>query len=163
MARFAENTSVPVEKSKAEIEATLARYGATEFMSGWDQTRAMLQFRAKGRIVRFQLPLPDRDAEEFRMTPAKKRWRSDDEAHKAWEQACRQRWRALALCIKAKLEAVEAGITEFEAEFLAHIVLPDGSTVGGFMAPQIAAAYETGAMPKLLPAPEKSLIRTEAT
>ena len=26
--------------------------------------------------------------------------------------------------IKAKLEAVEAGITEFESEFLAHIVLP---------------------------------------
>lgn len=67
----------------------------------------------------------------------------------------RQRWRALALVIKAKLEAVEAGITEFEEEFLAHIVLPNGGTVGQFMLPQVATAYETGQMPPLLPAPDE--------
>jgi hypothetical protein len=31
--------------------------------------------------------------------------------------------------IKTKLEAVESGITEFEAEFYAHTVLPGGQTV----------------------------------
>lgn len=56
----------------------------------------------------------------------------------------------MALVIKAKLEAVEAGIAAFEEEFLAHIVLPNGSTVGQFMMPQIAAVYETGRMPPLL-------------
>jgi hypothetical protein len=63
-----------------------------------------------------------------------------------------QRWRALALVIKAKLEAVAAGITTVEQEFLAHIVLPDGhTTVGTWMAPQLAAAYDAGTMPALLP------------
>jgi hypothetical protein len=55
------------------------------------------------------------------------------------------------LAIKAKLEAVEQGITEFESEFMAHIVMPDGKTVGHHVLPQISAAYSTGKMPKLLP------------
>jgi hypothetical protein len=64
-----------------------------------------------------------------------------------YEKATRQRWRALALVIKAKLEAVESGITIFEDEFLAHIVLPDGSTAGDWMRPQIAKAYDKNKMP----------------
>jgi hypothetical protein len=69
----------------------------------------------------------------------------------AWEQACRQRWRALALVVKAKLEAVECGISTFEEEFLAWMMLPDGSTVGDRMLPQLETAYRTGQMPPLLP------------
>jgi len=53
--------------------------------------------------------------------------------------------------IKAKLEAVEAGIAVFEDEFMANIVLPNGSTVSQFMLPQIAQAYESGNMPNMLP------------
>lgn len=59
------------------------------------------------------------------------------QAHQAWEQACRQRWRALSLCIKAKLEAVAAGITTFEHEFLAHFLTGDGRTVGDHIIPQL--------------------------
>ena len=50
----------------------------------------------------------------------------------------------------AKLEAVESGITTIEDEFLAHTLLPDGTTAGDWMRPQIAAAYDTGAMPPML-------------
>lgn len=57
----------------------------------------------------------------------------------------------LALVIKAKLEAVAAGITSFEDEFLAHIMLPSGGTVGEWARPQLEVAYSTGAMPALLP------------
>jgi hypothetical protein len=77
--------------------------------------------------------------------------RSPDAQRKAYEQAERQRWRALALVIKAKLEAVESGITEFEREFMAHIVLPGGGTVGDWMLPQIEQAYSSGQMPAMLP------------
>ena len=151
MSRYAENTSVSVERSKAEIEKILARYGAAQFLSGWDQLRAMIGFSMGGRQVRFVLDLPDRNDDEFKLTPAGRRRRSSDQQLSAWEQACRQRWRALALVVKAKLEAVEAGITTFDEEFLAHIVLPSGQSVGQFMVPQIQAAYEHGQMPKLLP------------
>ncbi len=72
----------------------------------------------------------------------------------AWEQACRSRWRALFLCIKAKLESIESGIETFEDAFLAHIQMPDGHTVAEHVRPRIAAAYETGTMQPLLPAPK---------
>ena len=153
MTRFAENTSVSVEKSKAEIERTLQRYGADQFVSGWDAEKAMIGFQARGRFVRFELPLPDRQADEFRTTPAGRRRRSETQQLAAWEQACRQRWRALALAIKAKLEAVEAGITTFEDEFMAHLVLTDGQRVRDHVLPAITRMYDSGRMPKgLLPA-----------
>lgn len=152
MSRYAATTDVTVERSRAEIERTLGRYGATAFMYGWDRERAVVQFQANDRHVRFLLPLPARNDSRFTHTPAKGLRRSDVDAERSWEQACRVQWRALALVIKAKLEAVEAGITEFEDEFLAHVVLPDGSTAGEWLRPQIAQAYATGVMPSLLPA-----------
>lgn len=147
--RYAEQTSVSTEKSKAEIERTLQRYGADQFMSGWDQERAYIGFRMQGKMIKFMLELPDKG--KFRTTPGGRRRRSDSDLLKAWEQSCRQRWRALALVIKAKLEAVETGITTFEEEFLAHILLPDGRTAGDYLIPQIHMAYEKGEMPVLLP------------
>jgi len=53
--------------------------------------------------------------------------------------------------VKAKLEAVETGIVSLEEEFLAHVVLPDGSTVGQWAEPQLAELYGRGDMPALLP------------
>lgn len=159
MAKYAEGTEVSVEKSRAEIEGLIIRYGATHtaFMSAPD--RAVICFEAKGRRIMFELPLPNKADEKFthvklgRATYASRR--SDEGAHAAWEKACRQRWRALALVIKAKLEAVESGITAFEDEFLAHIVMPDGQTVASHVRPRIAAAYESNSMQPLLPAPSK--------
>lgn len=150
---FAEKTTVTSEKSRAEIERTLSRYGASSFMYGWNADSAQIAFDMHGRRIRFCLPMPDKTSSEFTKTPTGKP-RAAKAAEDAYEQAVRQRWRALNLVIKAKLEAVEAGITEFEEEFLAHIQLPNGVTVGQFMLPQIETAYLTGSMPPLLPAPE---------
>ena len=153
MSRYAQNTDVSSDRSRSEIERTLARYGADQFMYGWQLGSAVVAFRMNGRQVKFHLPMPDRTDSEFTETPTGKA-RAETAIEKAYEQAVKQRWRALALVIKAKLEAVETGITEFDEEFLAHIVLPDGKTVGQFMLPQVEIAYEKGRMPNLLPAPE---------
>ncbi|RVU32673.1 hypothetical protein [Neptunomonas marina] len=147
---YAESTSVSTDKSRAEIERTLQKYGADQFMYGWDQEKAVVGFRMAGRQIKFLLPMPRKTASLFTETPTGKA-RTESAAHKAWEQACRQKWRALALVIKAKLEAVEAGIAIFEDEFMANIVLPNGATVSQFMLPQITEAYQKGSMPKMLP------------
>lgn len=158
MARYAQSTSVSVEKSRAEIESTLTRYGATAFAYAWQGSRASIQFEAKDRRIRFMLPLPDKT--ERRFTHAKharhytEKPRTPEAALKEWEQACRQAWRALALVIKAKLEAVAAEITSFEDEFLAQIVLPDGKTVADHAKPEIAIAYQRGEMRPMLPGPK---------
>lgn len=150
MARYAENTGVSSDRSRAEIERTLQRYGATGFMYGWQNGQAMIAFELNGRRVQFVLPMPDRNAKEFTHTPSRGTRRSQNQIDQAFEQAVRQRWRALALVIKAKLEAVEAKITVFEDEFLAHIVLPNGQSVGNWMRPQLEQAYETMTMPPML-------------
>lgn len=155
MTRFAENTSVSVEKSRAEIEGLIVRYGATStaFMNA--PGRAMIIFECNQRRLMFELPLPDRNDAQFKRTPSRGYARTTDEQIAAWEQACRQRWRSLALVIKAKLEAVRSGVSAFEDEFLAHILMPDGKTVSSHIIPKIAAAYETNSMQPLLPAPSK--------
>lgn len=144
MTRYAENTQVPQDRSRAEIERILARYGADQFMYGWEGDRAVLAFRAHGRQIKFELEMPG--LAEFALSPAG-RQRNESQQHKEWEQAKRQRWRAAALWIKATLEAVESGFVTFEDAFLAHTLLPDGQTAGQFLQPQVAIAYETGKMP----------------
>ena len=40
---YAEGTSVPIERSKADIESMLVRYGAEQFVSGWGASSWMLR------------------------------------------------------------------------------------------------------------------------
>ena len=164
MSTFAHGTTVSPEKSRAEIERLLRRYGADQFVSGWDTGRALIGFRASGRHIRFELLMPDPKAPEFRprrRTHTRSRYNPLTQRRETftvgasgdrYDAEIRRRWRALALVIKAKLEAVATGITTFESEFLAHIVMPDGRTIGEHVSPQIAAAYESGRMRPLLPA-----------
>ena len=145
MATYATGTTVPISKSRDEIEKTLTRYGATAFAYGWDDDRglASVQFAMQGRQVRLMIPTPNM-ADAYR-TPTGQR-RSEGAAQSAHEAAKRQRWRAMLLIVKAKLEAVESGIVSFEQEFLAHMVLPTGATVYEDLAAPVEEAYLTGAV-----------------
>lgn len=156
MGRYAEKTEVSVERSRAEIEAIVRRYGADGFVSGWEGSRAMVQFRCRGRYVRFLLTLPDPQDKQFTsyLRGSVRCQRTESAAREAWEQACRQKWRVLTLMVKAKLEAVAANIVTFEEEFLPHILMPDGKTVYEHTRAGVALAYDTGRMPRLLPPPE---------
>lgn len=146
---FARDTTVAVAKSRAEIEEMLRRHGAHAYASGWDANRATIGFTLGGRMVQLQVVVPP--LESFTMNG--KRRRSPAQARAAFEQENRRRWRALALVIKAKLEAVASGISTLEQEFLAHVVLPNGSTVGDWLAPQLEESYSCGRMPPMLPPP----------
>jgi hypothetical protein len=50
-----------------------------------------------------------------------------------------------------RLDAVESGISVFEDQLMANIVLPGGETVGAFMRPRIAKAYRIGHASEMLP------------
>lgn len=149
MAQYAAKTEVGVGRRRTEIERTLERYGATSFAYGWDHSTAVIMFEMADRRVRFKLPLPKRT--EFMFTE-KGNGRTEAAQQNAYEQAVRQRWAALALAIKAKLECVEAGIESFEQAFLAHIIVPGTNvTMGEWATPQLEQAYQQGDMPALLP------------
>lgn len=148
MTKYAARTEVPSSRSRNEIERVLTRYGATSFMSGWDEGQAVIGFVIHGRQVRFVLPLPDPRDRAFTRSETG-RMRSEAVAQKAYEQAVRSAWRSLLLIIKAKLEAVESGIVEFDTEFLANLVLPNGQTVGSQVLPAARQAMESGSLLEL--------------
>jgi hypothetical protein len=155
-ARYAAGTEVPADRSISEIRRTLRRYGATSFAFGEDEHGAVIGFAAHGRKVRFVLPMPDPHDEAFTLTPTRKR-RTDTAAEALYEAAVRQVYRVFALVIKAKLEAVESGLVEFQAEFLAHLVLPGGQTVGDVVGGKVDEAYATGQVPELMPTYRREL------
>lgn len=147
---YAERTTVSVEKSQAEVTALLRRYGAKKFGTMEDETQAYLMFEYAGFSVQMTLPLPP--AAEFTKTDTGKP-RASSVAEAAREQAIRQRWRALLLVVKAKLEAAEIGISTVEKEFMAFIVLPGGQTLSDRLLPELRKMVSSGQMPKLLLGP----------
>lgn len=160
---YAASTSVPVERTRAEIEKIVASKGAGQFMSGLDNDKglAIIGWTMNGRMVRLTIPQPRMDEPRFTCRTYKgkvKPWdkRPAVEAVRLWEQACRTRWRGTLLIIKAKFEAIETGISTFEREFLADTVMANGQTVGAWVQPQLEAMYGSGRMPALLPAHEES-------
>jgi hypothetical protein len=129
---YAKKTSVSVAKSKAEVDKTLDRYGASEQLVGESKAQgvAFVAFSLDGRNVKVAIALPklsEFSEREFRgrMVEATEEWQ-----RKAWEQACRERWRAFVLVLKAKLELIEIGASTVEREFLSDLMLPSGRTVG---------------------------------
>lgn len=134
MVKFAEKTTVPVEKTRMEIQETLRKYGADQYQSAddWATGKVVIRFRCQKRYVQYSLQMP-----------LLKSYRSAA----AHAQAERSTWRALLRIIQAKLIAIDAGVSTFEEEFLAHVVVPDGRTVAELIRPQLAMAYEKGDMP----------------
>jgi hypothetical protein len=155
---YAKGTEVAVEKTELEIKQTLKRYGATSFASFEAPGSALIAFEMQGRRVAFRLPLPQAGDRQFQKLKSTNQYTDTPEKRAkasaaALDQACRERWRSLLLCIKAKLESVEAGIETFEDAFLAHIQMPDGLTVGEHVRPRLKQVYDGGEMKPLLPAP----------
>jgi hypothetical protein len=149
MAKYAQATTVSSQRSREELERILARYGATAFAYAWEGTLAVVAFKLHGRQYRLTLPLPDRYDPAIRYTATRKTLRSPTAQAEAFEQQVRQRWRALVLVVKAKLEAVEAGILTVESAFVAETVLPNGQTVGQWLPQPLEAALMTGQPPML--------------
>lgn len=151
-AQYAANTDVSAGRSREEIERIIERFGADEFVSGRSGRQAVIGFKLGQWQYRFELTLPHEEDDAFWVSPSGRR-RSPTAAQNEYEQAVRQRWRALALLVKAKFAAVEAGITTVDEEFLPHIVLPGGQTVAQQALPAVAKAYATGQPAPLLALP----------
>jgi hypothetical protein len=131
---YAQDTEVPAERSRAEIERTLNKYGATKFFYGTSPQGAGIAFEFKGRVIQLSVPNPN---ERKFATPKK------------WEAERRRMWRVLLLAMKAKLELINAGLATFEDEFLAQTALPNGGTVSQWLQPQLLQAIQSRQMPQL--------------
>lgn len=136
---YAQDTKVPVERSQGEIRNMLIKRAATDFTVSEKTDSFIIGFRSEKRSIVMKVPLPQRPSEK-----------ATQASIKTYEQLCRARWRALVLCLKAKFVSIDAKVTTFEDEFMAHIFLPNGKTVGDEMREHIEYAYSQGKMPQLL-------------
>jgi hypothetical protein len=157
--RYAEGTTVAPEKSEADIKTLLRKQRADQIWSGTDDKLGVIVigFTMKAKQIKVRVRLPGDNHEQFR------RWRYDASGRaRAREAEIRRLWRALLLTIKARFEVVESGIETFESAWLAHFVMPDGSTMADAAIPALEAMYSTGRMPdsflgeRQLPSGEKS-------
>ena len=139
MAKYASNTTVTTDRSKAEIERTLMRYGCDEFHYGRSTDGAAIGFIYKGRKIKLDVPLPDRQE-----------YKANKTGDAQWEKECRRVWRVLLLWIKGNLEVVALGRITFEDIFLAQTCLPNGSTVGQEIQEKVGEMATSGKMQKLL-------------
>lgn len=151
MSRYAANTGVSSDRSRGEIERTLARFKADQFFYDWEQNRAVIGFRIQSRMVRITLALPDRDSRSVTHTPGRGFRRNAKQQPEAYEALVCQRCHSLALFIKAKLDAVEEKISTVKREFLADFKLPSGVTIGKWAKPQLEEVYRSGQIPPMLP------------
>lgn len=135
MTRYAANTTVPVDRSRSEIERSLMRFGASGFGYGWEGSQEQIGFTYRGKQVRLTLPMPSPSG--FRTETAREKER-------------RRRWRSLAMVIKALLVGVDDDIISFEEAFLSYFVMPDGVTLGEKLVPRLEAAAHEGTLPRLL-------------
>jgi hypothetical protein len=156
---YAKGTKTSIDTTERQIKTMLIKAGAegTAFME--ERARAIVAFHLNGRSIQFRLPLPVRD--DFAMRKANQYGamvqNSADTRDNLWVQACRERWRQLHLCIKAKLESVEQNIETFDEAFLPHIQMPDGETIGDKVLPEMQAQLNGRAPRALLPAPAKEI------
>jgi hypothetical protein len=142
--RYAAETEVPVEKSKRQIEELLRGRKVEGYHTGWDQSRDVIEFLWRGKQIRFVLKRPTSTLY------------NESKRQRAIEQADRQRWRALYLVVRAKIEAVEAGLAIFEEEFLAFIVVPGrNETLGEILVPRLKAGEFD--LSRALPAAEEEV------
>jgi hypothetical protein len=133
MSGYATRTTVAPSRTRAEIEHELEKRGASAFGYNRDGQRNVIAFTLKGLQVRMDLPMPDPgDFPDYR---ARNGVKVSGQAR--YDEEVKRRWRALLLVVKAKLVAVDEGITSLEREFLADVVLPDGATVLEKVSPAI--------------------------
>jgi hypothetical protein len=156
MRPYAAGTSVASERSRAEIETLLGKHGATQRgIAVNDETGlAQVAFVIHGHKYRLDVPMPP--GPDLSTAQGKPRgWYSwDEQRRQRWafsevEQSRRERWRAIVLLLKAKLELVQIGISSVEKEFLSDMVLANGETMHHAVAEALSRSLATGKAPVL--------------
>ena len=152
MTGYATNTSVPVERSRAEVERVLAKYGVTHFGTMTRPDGGVVYFEYKGRQIQLSVPMPPRTDPQFTNRP-RSSWGkvADSTRDQRWDAEYRRRWRVLVITVKAMLEAVDSKLLTFDQAFLAHIVIPGSAkTLGDVIVPKLDAMYQGLGLPALL-------------
>jgi hypothetical protein len=161
MRRYAEDTSVPVARSRGEIDSLLRDWGAVgiQWTDEFDQDRVTLRFVWPHDDVRYtarvSVKLPSRASLEEQAIDGRSTWRKEVSKTKLaalMEARGRREHRLLLLWLKAALNAVDAQVVAAEEVFLPFLEGADGRTVGEVAVPKMHTLLRVSA-DRLLSAP----------
>lgn len=145
---YASGTAVTEDRSRAEIEKLLTKIGAARFavMTDVEARKATIGFQFKNLRIEMSISLPNVNDKKFKHTPSGRWTVSEDRAYQEYLAEVRRRWRSLALALKAKMVAVDDGITTFEHEFLPYMIAADGQSVAAKLMPDVERAMAGGGL-----------------
>jgi hypothetical protein len=155
MRRYAEDTAVPISRSRGEIDSLLRAWGAQgiQWTDDFEHDRVMLRFvwpRGDQRFMaRFVVRLPGRAELEPEAIDQRTRRVSPGKLERLLLERGKREHRVLALWLKAALNAVDCGLVEAETIFLPFLEDRNGKTVAELALPRLGILLEGSAM-KLL-------------
>ena len=139
---YAAGTTVSSAKTMGEIQGMLAARGVVKVGTMAEPQSFILAFEFDGVPYRITLPLPDPQARKF--THSTVGPRSENAYREAYEKEVNRVWRAFGMVIKAKLVAVEEGISTIAREFIGDAVLASGQTFREAYADDLPKALASG-------------------
>lgn len=126
--KYAEGTTVVVEKTQDEVRSLLKKHGATHFVLADAGEGASIQFEWAGTWFRFGVDVPAEPPKKLAIQTWDRRY--GPARQNAIDGEYRRRWRARLIWLKAVLEfgASEGGAALQDA-LMAYQVTRDGRTV----------------------------------
>lgn len=144
MRRFAQDTQVPISRSRGEVDAILRAFGAKgiQWSDDYEHDKAILRFiwahEGIDYLARFSIHLPGRDELSKDAIDGRTGRTSENKLALLMSARGKQEHRLLLLWIKAALNAVEAGLVDAETLFLPFLEDKQGRTVAEIAVPRMA-------------------------
>lgn len=161
MRRYAENTAVPISRSRGEIDRLLREWGAEaiawadDFKHDCVNLRFVWPHDDARYMARFRLRLPSRNSLERDAIDGRTGRVSENKIAKLMDERGKREHRTLLIWLKGALNAVEMGLVSAEALFLPFLEGLDGQTVSEVLVPKMGRLLE-GSAERLLPAMEEA-------
>jgi len=155
--RYASDTSVPVAKSRGEIEKLLRTWGADQMQwsDDFNGGKAMLRFTWDNEgteyMARFTVNVPTANEVRDEAVHATSGRFMQNKYDKAMERRGMVEHRELALLMKAIFVAVDCGLITAEQVFLPFLEGQDGMTVSERLLPELEKMLKRGGTKNLLP------------
>lgn len=149
--KYAQGTSVPVAKTKGEIDKMLREWGCDrivwedDFRAGVVTLRFVWTFLDRPFAARLQVNLPtEADVRESRAARDGRSGKvNETKVARIMDRAGREEMRLLLLWLKAAFNATEAGILDPRVVFLPFFENDRGETVADLVIPKLSAGQFT--------------------
>jgi hypothetical protein len=134
--RYAQDTAVPIARSRGQIDALLRNWGVDgiQWTDHFKADRIQLQFvwnhEDNDYLARISIGLPTAEDLEDEAIDGRSGRVSEAKLKKLMAERGKREHRLLLIFLKGALEAIEAGVISAEQLFLPYLVGADGRTVG---------------------------------